>query len=137
MLFEFGNTLGWLAFLSLIPLIIIYLIKPKPTKLKVPSLMFFMKRTNTSTAQSLFRRFQNDLLFLIQLLVLLLLAFSVKSGLRQLLSHFRINRIGNIFWEPFGQFFQFFFVNHNPSSYALNLFCALFISSCGVFCFFF
>ncbi len=77
MVFEFGNTLGWLAFLSLIPLIIIYLIRPKPSKLKVPSLMFFMKRVSSSTTQSLFRYFQNDLLFFIQLLVLALLAFSI------------------------------------------------------------
>lgn len=77
MLFEFGNNLGWYAFLVLIPFIILYLIRPKPVKLKVPSLMFFMKRTSTSTAQSLFRHFQNDLLFFIQLLVLSLLALSI------------------------------------------------------------
>ena len=77
MLFKFGNILGWYTFLALIPLIIIYLIKPRPTKLKIPSLMFFMKNVNTSTAHSLFRHFQNDLLFFIQLLIFLLLAFSI------------------------------------------------------------
>lgn len=77
MLFEFGNKLGWYAFLTLIPLIVIYLIRPRPTKLNVPSLMFFMKRVSSSTTQSLFRYFQNDLLFFIQLLVLTLLSFSI------------------------------------------------------------
>src|SRR3989344_1451990 len=77
MLFDIGNNLGWYAFLSLIPFIILYLIRPKPTKLKVPSLMFFMKRVSSSTTQSLFRYLQKDLLFFIQLLVLLLLAFSM------------------------------------------------------------
>ena len=84
MVFEFGNILGWLAFLALIPLIIVYLIRPKPTLLKVPSLMFFIKRTNISTTSSLFRRFQNDLLFLLQLLVLSLLAFSITEPLIEL-----------------------------------------------------
>lgn len=77
MVFEFGNQLGWFAFLSLVPLIIIYLIRPRPVSLKVPSLMFFIKRANISRATSLFRRFQNDFLFLIQLLALLLLIFSI------------------------------------------------------------
>lgn len=77
MVFEFGNQLGWFAFLALVPLIIVYLIRPKPTLLKVPSLMFFIKRSNVRTTQSLFRRFQNDLLFLLQLMVLALLAFSI------------------------------------------------------------
>lgn len=77
MVFEFGNQLGWFAFLALIPLVIVYLIRPKPTLLKVPSLMFFIKRSNVRTTQSLFRRFQNDLLFLLQLITLALLAFSI------------------------------------------------------------
>ena len=79
MLFDFGNNLGWYSFLVLIPFIIFYLIKPKPTKLKVPSLIFFMKNTSSSKIKSLFRYFQRDLLFLIQLLIFLLLAFSITQ----------------------------------------------------------
>ena len=79
MLFNFGNFSGLYAFLVLIPFIILYLIKPKPSKIKIPSLMFFMKNTHNSKIQSLFRYFQNDLLFLIQLLILALLAFSVSQ----------------------------------------------------------
>ncbi len=75
--FEFGNQLGWYAFASVIPLIIIYLIKPRPVVLKIPSLMFFISRANVNVTTSLFRRFQNDLLFLLQLLMLLLLSFSI------------------------------------------------------------
>ncbi len=79
MVFEFGNNLGWFAFLALVPLIIIYLIRPRPVNLKVPSLMFFVKRANISRATSLFRRFQNDFLFLLQLFALLLLIFSITE----------------------------------------------------------
>ncbi len=75
--FEFGNQLGWFAFASIIPLIIVYLIRPRPLVLKVPSLMFFIKKTSVNVTTSLFRRFQNDLLFFLQLLVLLLLSFSI------------------------------------------------------------
>ncbi len=75
--FEFGNQLGWFAFASVVPLIIVYLIRPRPVLLKVPSLMFFIKRANVNVTTSLFRRFQNDLLFLLQLLVILLLSFSI------------------------------------------------------------
>ncbi len=77
MVFQLGNTLGFWAFLSLIPLIIFYLIKPKPANLKVPSLMFFFSREKSTTAESILRHFHDDLLFLIQLLVLSLLAFSL------------------------------------------------------------
>ncbi|MBI2148623.1 BatA domain-containing protein [Candidatus Woesearchaeota archaeon] len=79
MVFKFGNILGLYTFSTIVPLIIVYLIRPKPTKIKVPSLMFFIKHTNVSKIQSLFRYFQNDLLFFIQLLVLLLLAFSIAQ----------------------------------------------------------
>ncbi len=81
MVFQFGSVIGALTFLSLIPLIIIYLIKPKPSLLKVPSLMFFMKNTKTSIVNSLFRYFYSDILFLLQLLVLLLLSFSLMQPL--------------------------------------------------------
>ena len=75
--FDFGNQLGWFAFASVVPLIIVYLIRPRPLVLKVPSLMFFIKKTSVNVTTSLFRRFQNDLLFFLQLLVLLLLSFSI------------------------------------------------------------
>ena len=77
MVFEFGNLLGVFAFLSLIPFIIVYLIKPRPDTLKVPSLMFFMNYTKNTKTNSLFRYFYRDYLFLIQIIILLLLSFSV------------------------------------------------------------
>ncbi len=79
MVFSLLNILGLFGLLSLIPLIILYLIKPKPDVLKVPSLMFFMQKTKSSRIQSLFRYFERELLFFLQLLVLLLLSLSLAQ----------------------------------------------------------
>jgi len=73
---QFANTAGLYALLSIIPLIIIYLLRPRPKKLKIPSLMFLFdlekkKRLN------IFRKFLKDPLFLIQLLVLILVSLAV------------------------------------------------------------
>ena len=81
MAFEVGNILGFWAFLALIPLIILYLIRPRPVNLKVPSLMFFFAKTKSTTAESILRHFHEDLLFIIQLLVLSLLALSLTQPL--------------------------------------------------------
>ena len=81
MVFEVGNVLGFLGLLSLIPLIILYLIKPRPVNLKVPSLMFFFSREKATTAESILRHFHEDILFVIQLLVLSFLALSLTQPL--------------------------------------------------------
>jgi len=39
---QFANQVGLYALLSIIPLIIIYLLRPRPLKIKIPSLMFLM-----------------------------------------------------------------------------------------------
>src|SRR5574341_919749 len=59
---QFANQAGLYALLSIIPLIIIYLLRPRPLKIKIPSLMFLM-----------------DPLFLIQLLVLTLVSLAVAA----------------------------------------------------------
>lgn len=73
-LFGFTNALGWWAFLSLLPFLLIYLIKPKPKELDVPSLMFFTKSLFSERERSFLRKFTSDWLFLLQLLLLLLLS---------------------------------------------------------------
>src|SRR5574341_828797 len=75
---QFANQAGLYALLSIIPLIIIYLLRPRPLKIKIPSLMFLMdierkKRLNV------FRKFLKDPLFLIQLLVLTLVSLAVAA----------------------------------------------------------
>jgi len=75
--FSFANLgVGKYAFLALIPLIIFYLIRPKPREVVIPSLMFIMKLTGKSKAAALFRKIVSDPLFLVQLLVILVIAFA-------------------------------------------------------------
>lgn len=74
-----GSILGLFALLSLVPLILLYLIRPKPQEIQVPSLMFFMKSTGRHKLSSFFKKFIRDWLFLIQLIILLLLAISVAQ----------------------------------------------------------
>lgn len=73
----FENTIGLFALLSLIPFIILYLRRPKPQDRTIPSLMFLIKEKKTSTKNSFFRKFLTNLLFLIQLLILVGLSFTV------------------------------------------------------------
>lgn len=68
-----------LALAFLVPLILLYLIKPKPVNVQVPSLMFILKDMGKSNVHRLFRTLFRDILFLIQLLVILLLAFSIAK----------------------------------------------------------
>jgi hypothetical protein len=75
---QFANQIGLYALLSIIPLIIIYLLRPRPLKIKIPSLMFLMdiekkKRLNV------FRKFFKDPLFLIQLFVLILASLAIAE----------------------------------------------------------
>ncbi|VVB94050.1 Uncharacterised protein [uncultured archaeon] len=75
---QFANTAGLYALLSIIPLIIIYLLRPRPKKIRIPSLMFLLdierkKRLN------IFRKFLKDPLFLIQLLVLTIISLAIAA----------------------------------------------------------
>jgi hypothetical protein len=74
-----GNELGLYALLALIPFVIIYLIRPRPKKMNVPSLMFFLKQSGAARVSSFLRNFVRDWLMLIQLLALLGLIFAVMS----------------------------------------------------------
>ncbi len=74
-----ANTLGLFAFLALIPLIIIYLRRPKPLEKVIPSLMFFMKGQKHAAEDSFFKKILRNLLFIIQILVICLIALSIAS----------------------------------------------------------
>ncbi|HHI04008.1 MAG TPA: VWA domain-containing protein [Candidatus Woesearchaeota archaeon] len=76
---QLANTLGLYAFLSLIPLVIIYLRKPKPVEKIIPSLMFLIKNQKDATKHSFFQKLLRNLVFLLQLLALSLMAFSIAS----------------------------------------------------------
>jgi len=80
-LLTLGNTAGLLGLLALIPFIIIYLIRPRPTRIEVPSLMFLMTSKEVPRQQSFLRNFARDWLFLIQLLIILFLIFHLTEPL--------------------------------------------------------
>ena len=70
----------WLyALLLIIPLILLYLIQPKPKHKVLPSLMFLFKDLGRDKRTNFFRKLIRDLLFLLQLLVLLFLLFSIAK----------------------------------------------------------
>ncbi len=76
---DFVNPVGFYALASLIPLVLLYLIRPKPKQFAIPSLMFFFRNTGTSRLTSFLRNITRDWLFLIQLLLLLCLSLPFAS----------------------------------------------------------
>ncbi|MDO8660806.1 MAG: BatA domain-containing protein, partial [Candidatus Woesearchaeota archaeon] len=72
----FGLPAGLWALLGLVPLIALYLIRPKPKQLQVPSLMFFFHNTGRSRLTNFLKQITRDWLFVLQLLLLLLLALA-------------------------------------------------------------
>jgi len=70
-----NNMNGMYSLLFLIPFILIYLIKPRPVMMEIPSLMFFLQSERSKSQKSFLRKFVRDWLFWIQLLALLLLLF--------------------------------------------------------------
>lgn len=75
----FAEKAGLIALAALIPFILLYLIRPRPRILKIPSLMFFSKYYGRNKLLSFLRNFIRDWLFIIQLLLLLALLFSVAK----------------------------------------------------------
>lgn len=73
------NPYGLLALLALIPFIILYLIRPKPKDKIIPSLMFLLAKERRMKENSFLRKLINNLLFILQFLILLLLGVSVAS----------------------------------------------------------
>lgn len=76
----FQTPLALAALLSVIPLIIIYMLRPKPAVLSIPSLMFVLKleRERKKVYASL-TKIVRDPLFLIQLLMLILLSIGAAG----------------------------------------------------------
>ncbi|MBW2963886.1 BatA and WFA domain-containing protein [Candidatus Woesearchaeota archaeon] len=70
---------GLWALLTLIPLILVYLIRPKPKKQVVPALMFLLKDRAQSDKKSFLRRFVRDPLFLFQVLILIAFALAIAK----------------------------------------------------------
>jgi hypothetical protein len=74
----FETPLALVALASIIPLIILYLLRPKPLVIKVPSLLFLMQVDQKQRFSSI-RRLFRDPIFLIQLFVLILLSTAAAA----------------------------------------------------------
>ena len=76
----FTTTLALAALASVIPLIILYLLHPKPLEIHIPSLMFLMKvEEEKKRFYSSITRLIKDPLFLTQLLVLIFLSIAAAG----------------------------------------------------------
>ncbi|MBI2580694.1 BatA domain-containing protein [Candidatus Woesearchaeota archaeon] len=75
----FKNPAGLYALLALVPFIILYLRRPKPKEKTIPSLMFFIKEGGVTKFANFFKQILRNLLFLLQLAIILSAAFAVAS----------------------------------------------------------
>ena len=76
---HFLNPPGLYALLSLIPLVLLYLIRPKPKRQTIPSLMFFFRNRERSRMNSFLRYLSRNLLFIMHLLAVTLLAIAIAT----------------------------------------------------------
>ncbi|MFH2021638.1 MAG: BatA domain-containing protein [archaeon] len=77
--FFITNKIGLFSFLSIIFLILLYLMKPKPIRKIMPSLIFLESGKKRKSIASFFRRFVKDYLFFIQLFIIGLLCLSAAG----------------------------------------------------------
>lgn len=75
----FLNPGALIALASLIPVIILYLLRPKPSDIRIPSLMFIIQQRKQKRFKSILNKLVRDPLLLIQLLVLFFIAIAMAA----------------------------------------------------------
>jgi len=75
----FLTPLGLTALAALIPLVLLYLVRPEPTRLRLPTLEFLASGEEAGTDNPAFERLRRNLLLLIQALVILAVALALAS----------------------------------------------------------
>jgi hypothetical protein len=75
----FLSPLGLAAALAALPVIVLYLIRPDPRRLRLPTVRFLIDAEGTSSSRPLFQRLQRNLVFLLQLLAILLFATALAA----------------------------------------------------------
>ncbi|MBT3720660.1 hypothetical protein HN789_01435 [archaeon] len=73
MIFNITNMIGLVSFSSVLILIFFYLMRPKPFKKVIPSLIFLESSKKKKNMTSFFKRFVKDWIFFLQLLILVVL----------------------------------------------------------------
>jgi len=76
---EFITPLALAGLLLLIPIIILYLLKPKPKHIRIPTLMFIIPKQRRKRFTSFFNRFIRDPLLITQLLIIMLLVLTMAN----------------------------------------------------------
>jgi hypothetical protein len=75
----FLSPLGLLALLALLPLAVLYLVRPDPETVRFPTMRFLTEDRKQDTTNPLLERLRRNLLFLLQALVIVLLAVSLAT----------------------------------------------------------
>jgi hypothetical protein len=75
----FLTPLGLTALAALVPLVLLYLVRPEPTRLRLPTLEFLTSGDETGTDNPAFEQLRRNLLLLIQALVLVAVALALAS----------------------------------------------------------
>jgi hypothetical protein len=70
------SPLGLLALLSIIPLVVLYLVRPSPATMALPTFRFLVVDEGRDCRRRALERLRRELLFLLQLLVLISLALA-------------------------------------------------------------
>ncbi len=75
----FLSPLGLAALLAALPVIVLYLIRPDPRRLRLPTTRFLVDADGTSSSRPLFERLKRNLVLLLQLLAILLFATALAA----------------------------------------------------------
>jgi hypothetical protein len=75
----FLTPLGLVALLAVVPLLVLYLVRPDPTRIRLPTLEFLSASEETATDRPALSRLRRNLLLLLQLFVLVLVALALAS----------------------------------------------------------
>jgi hypothetical protein len=75
----FLSPLGLVALLTVPPLVVLYLVKPEPERVELPTLRFLTEQVGQSASSPLLEKLLRSLLLLIQIVALVLLATSLAT----------------------------------------------------------
>jgi hypothetical protein len=75
----FLSPLGFAALLAAVPIVLLYLIRPDPRRVRLPTFRFLSEERREEAANPLFERLQRSVLLLLQLLVIILAATALAT----------------------------------------------------------
>lgn len=78
---QFVNPVGLAALLALIPLIIFYLVKPKPQREVIPSMAFFTEEQKNGKIKSALERLRRNRMLLLHMVIISLLGAAIADPL--------------------------------------------------------